>query len=293
MKIIDGKKISQEIKNELRNKLSSLKKDNIEPGLATILVGDNPASKVYVSSKIKTCNELGIKSFSNNLPETTTSKRIIELIQELNNNNQVNGILLQLPLPKGIDADKCLEAISPLKDVDGLHPHSLGQLYSMKTWDEIVDKKIFIPCTPLGIITLLKKYNIEISGKKAVVIGRSNLVGKPIAMLLLAHNATVTMAHSRTKEIEKISKEADILVAAIGKERFVNKNFVKEGAVVIDVGTNRTPQGLCGDVDFDSVKDIASYITPSPGGVGPMTITMLMQNTMLANAKQRDMLERV
>ncbi|MCB4792228.1 MAG: bifunctional methylenetetrahydrofolate dehydrogenase/methenyltetrahydrofolate cyclohydrolase [Elusimicrobia bacterium] len=285
MNLIDGKKISQEIKDKLPIRVKALKEKGIIPGLATILVGEDPASQVYVASKIKSCEELGIKSFNYNLKNTSTENDIIKLIKELNNKKEVNAILLQLPLPNGLSSDVCIESISPEKDVDGLHPHSLGQLVSAKSWEEIEKKKLFIPCTPLGIVYLLKGYNIGVSGKKAVVIGRSNLVGKPIAMLLLSLNATVTMAHSKTKAIEKLSKNADILVAAIGKERYVNEKFVKPGAVIIDVGINRTQNGICGDVDFDKVKDIASYITPVPGGVGKMTIAMLMHNTILAAEK--------
>ena len=285
MNLIDGKKVSQDIKDELKNKVAALKAKNIVPGLATILVGDDPASHVYVGSKIKACAEMGIKSINHQLKNTAGEEEIIKLIEDLNKNKEVSGILLQIPLPKGLSSDRCIEHISPKKDVDGLHPASIGLLVSAKSWDEIEKKKLFIPCTPLGIVYLLKKYGIEISGKNTVVIGRSNLVGKPIATLLLSLNATVTIAHSKTKDIEKLCKNADILVAAIGKDKYVNEKFVKPGAVVIDVGINRTEKGLCGDVDFDKVKDIAGYITPVPGGVGRMTIAMLMHNTILAAEK--------
>jgi methylenetetrahydrofolate dehydrogenase (NADP+)/methenyltetrahydrofolate cyclohydrolase len=285
MQIIEGKRISQAIREELKAKTEDLRGKGIFPGLATVLVGDNPASKVYVSSKIKACKEIGIQSFSHILPGTTSEKEIIELISTLNNDNRVNGILLQLPLPNNMPSGRCVEAISVKKDADGLHPYSLGRLFSAKTWDGIEKEKLFVPCTPLGIIQLLKRMNIEISGKNAVVVGRSNLVGKPIAMLLMAHNATVTTAHSRTKNLKEVCRRADILVAAIGKDRLINEEYIKEGAAVIDVGINRTDQGLRGDVDFESAKEKAGYITPVPGGVGPMTITMLMNNTILASEK--------
>lgn len=286
MQIIDGKKIAAEIRNELREKVMSLKGKGIEPGLATILVGEDPASKVYVASKIKACSDLGIRSFHHPLSASATQEEIISLIQRLNSDFKVNGILLQLPLPGGMPSDKCLDAISPGKDADGLHPYNLGKLCGAKTWGEIVKNKMLAPCTPMGSIYLLKKSGIEIAGKKAVVIGRSNLVGKPLAMLLSANDATVTIAHSKTKNLTEVCRDADIVIAAIGKARFVTKEFIKPGAVVIDVGINRTETGLCGDVDFDSVKDAAGYITPVPGGVGPMTITMLMHNTIMASEKE-------
>ena len=285
MNLIDGKKIAQDIKNELPARVQALKAQGVVPGLATILVGDDPASHVYVASKIKACAELGLKSFNYNLKNTSKENDIIKLIEELNNNKEVHGILLQIPLPKGLSSDVCIASISPRKDIDGLHPESIGQFVGAKSWEEIEKKKLFIPCTPLGIVSLLLKYNIEVSGKNAIVIGRSNLVGKPIAMLLLSLNATVTIAHSKTKDIEGLCKQADIIVAAIGRQRYVNEKFVKPGAVIIDVGINRTDNGICGDVDFDKVKDIASYITPVPGGVGRMTIAMLMNNTILAAEK--------
>ncbi|MCX5782292.1 MAG: bifunctional methylenetetrahydrofolate dehydrogenase/methenyltetrahydrofolate cyclohydrolase FolD [Elusimicrobia bacterium] len=285
MQIIDGKKISAEIRAELKAKVSKLKEKGTEPGLAAILVGDDPASHVYVASKIKACEALGIKSFHHKLPSSTKEEEVLELICVLNNDSRVNGILLQLPLPLGINPDRCLEEISPEKDVDGLTPISMGRLFSLKRFEEIEKNKLFVPCTPLGVIFLLKKYNIPIEGKNAVVLGRSNLVGKPLAMLFLSNNATVTMAHSQTRDVPEICRKADILVAAIGQPQFVKKEFVKEGAAVIDVGINREDSGLSGDVDFDSVKEVAGFITPVPGGVGPMTITMLMHNTVLASIK--------
>ncbi|MFC1501590.1 bifunctional 5,10-methylenetetrahydrofolate dehydrogenase/5,10-methenyltetrahydrofolate cyclohydrolase [Elusimicrobiota bacterium] len=283
MQKIDGTKISSDVRAELKEKVSVLKKKGIEPGLATILVGSDPASQVYVNSKIKACEALDIKSFHHQLPSSANEKEIINLINKLNNDSKVSGILLQLPLPQGLNANKCVNAISHEKDVDGLTAYNLGKLFSIKSWDEVEKNRLFVPCTPLGVIYLLKKTKIEMSGKNAVVIGRSNLVGKPIAMLLLSNDASVTMVHSKTKNIANICKQADIIVAAIGKEKFVNKDFVKQGAAIIDVGINRTDAGLCGDVDADSVRDVAGYLSPVPKGVGPMTITMLMHNTILAS----------
>ncbi len=284
MKIINGKEISQAIRQELKNKVEELsKKTSRVPGLATILVGEDPASKVYVGSKIKACEQVGMKSFHNPLPATATQEEIIELIKKLNANPEVDGILLQLPLPNGQMPDKCINSISPDKDVDGLHPFNAGMLTLVKSWKEIVDQKLLVSCTPMGVVYLLKYSNIDITGKNVVVIGRSNLVGKPVSMLMLANNATVTMAHSRTQNLKEITKKADIVIAAIGKAKFVTKDFIKDGATVIDVGINRCEdKKLYGDVDFESVKDMDINITPVPGGVGPMTITMLLHNTILA-----------
>ncbi|MBR3655047.1 MAG: bifunctional methylenetetrahydrofolate dehydrogenase/methenyltetrahydrofolate cyclohydrolase FolD [Elusimicrobia bacterium] len=284
MKIINGKEISQAIRQELKNKVEELsKKTSRVPGLATILVGEDPASKVYVGSKIKACEQVGMKSFHNPLPATATQEEIIDLIKKLNANPEVDGILLQLPLPNGQMPDKCINSISPDKDVDGLHPFNAGMLTLVKSWKEIVDQKLLVSCTPMGVVYLLKYSNIDITGKNVVVIGRSNLVGKPVSMLMLANNATVTMAHSRTQNLKEITKKADIVIAAIGKAKFVTKDFIKDGATIIDVGINRCEdKKLYGDVDFESVKDMDINITPVPGGVGPMTITMLLHNTILA-----------
>lgn len=284
MKIINGKEISQTIRQELKNKVEELKKKTSKvPGLATILVGEDPASKVYVGSKIKACEQIGIKSFHNPLPATATKEEIVDLIKKLNANKEVDGILLQLPLPNGQNAEQCINEIAPDKDVDGLHPYNAGMLTLVKSWKEIVVQKLLVSCTPMGVIYLLKYSNIDIQGKNAVVIGRSNLVGKPVSMLMLANNATVTMAHSRTQNLKEITKKADIVIAAIGKAKFVTKDFIKEGATVIDVGINRCEdKKLYGDVDFESVKDMDINITPVPGGVGPMTITMLLHNTLIA-----------
>ena len=284
MKIINGKEISQSIRQELKNKIEQLKsKTSKVPGLATILVGEDPASKVYVGSKIKACEQVGIKSFHNPLPANATQEEIIELINKLNANKDVDGILLQLPLPNGQLPDKCINSISPDKDVDGLHPFNAGMLTLVKNWKEIVNQKLLVSCTPMGVVYLLKYSDIDIQGKNVVVLGRSNLVGKPVSMLMLANNATVTMAHSKTQNLKQITKQADILIAAIGKAKFVTKDFVKDGATIIDVGINRCEdKKLYGDVDFESVKDMNINITPVPGGVGPMTITMLLHNTILA-----------
>ena len=287
MNIINGKEISQKIRLELKEKVALLSKQKGKiPGLATILVGEDPASKVYIASKIKACQEIGMKSFHHGLPANSTQEEIISLIKKLNADDNVCGILLQLPLPNGQNPDKCIEAIAPSKDVDGLHPYNAGMLTLVKNWKEIVDKKMLVSCTPMGIIYLLKYSNIDIKGKNAVVIGRSNLVGKPISMLMLANDATVTMAHSKTVNLKEITKQADIVIAAIGKAKFLTKDFIKDGATVIDVGINRVDKKLYGDVDFEDVKDMNINITPVPGGVGPMTITMLLHNAVLAFERQ-------
>ena len=270
-KIIDGKKISQEIKDELKEKVAQLKEQGINICLAVIQVGNNPASTVYVGNKKKACAYVGIESLAYELPEETTEEELLKLVQELNEKKEVNGILVQLPLPDHIDEDKVIKAISPEKDVDGFHPQSVGALS--------IGQKGFVSCTPAGIIQLLKRSDIEIAGKECVIIGRSNIVGKPMALLLLRENGTVTICHSRTKDLKEVTRRADILVVAIGKAKFVDADYIKEGAVVIDVGMDRDENGkLCGDVDYDAVKDKAGAITPVPGGVGPMTIAMLMHN---------------
>jgi methylenetetrahydrofolate dehydrogenase (NADP+)/methenyltetrahydrofolate cyclohydrolase len=285
MLLIEGKKIAAEMKAELKSRVDAMKKRGIEPGLATILVGEDLASRVYVANKIKACQELGVRSFHHPLPADSSEEKIIALIESLNADVRVSGILLQLPLPNKLNADRCVDSISPAKDIDALHPFNIGKYVEAKSWKEIMERKLLLPCTPYGVMVLLDKYGIDVSGKNAVVIGRSNLGGKPVAALLLARNATVTIAHSRTRDLPEVCKRADIIVAVIGKPRFVTGDFVKPGAVVIDVGINRTDAGLCGDVDFDGVKDIAGWITPVPGGVGAMTITMLMNNTIMAASK--------
>lgn len=273
--IIDGKKISKELKDELKEKVAKYKEEGVEITLAVIQVGNDKASSVYVGNKKKACEYIGIKSLSYELEESTTEEELLNLIKELNNRKDVNGILVQLPLPKHINEDKVIETIDAKKDVDGFHPMSVGALS--------IGKKGFISCTPYGIIELLKRSNIDIDGKECVVIGRSNIVGKPMSMLLLRENATVTVAHSHTKNLKEVAKRADILVVAIGKPQFINSEYVKEGAVVIDVGIHRDENNkLCGDVDYEDVFLHASAITPVPGGVGPMTIAMLMKNCVNA-----------
>lgn len=268
---IDGKKISMEMKDELKEKVSKMKEEGIEITLAVIQVGNDPASTVYVGNKKKACEYIGIRSLAYELPETTSEQELLDLVKSLNEREDVNGILVQLPLPKHIDENKVINAISAKKDVDGFHPESVGALS--------IGQKGFVSCTPAGIIQLLKRSNIEIEGKECVVVGRSNIVGKPMALLLLRENGTVTVCHSRTKNLKGITKRADILVVALGKPKFITREYVKEGAVVIDVGIHRNENNkLCGDVDFDDVEPVCSAITPVPGGVGPMTITMLMNN---------------
>jgi len=269
--IIDGKRISTEIKDELKAKVAQLKEEGVEVTLAVIQVGNDPASSVYVGNKKKACEYIGIRSLAYELAEETTEEELLDIIEELNGREDVNGILVQLPLPKHIDEDKVIKSISPLKDVDGFHTQSVGAL--------CIGQPGFVSCTPAGIIQLLKRSNIDIAGKECVVIGRSNIVGKPMALLLLRENGTVTVAHSRTQNLQEVTKRADILVAAVGKPKMITADYVKEGAVVIDVGIHRNADNkLCGDVDYDSVAPKCSAITPVPGGVGPMTIAMLMHN---------------
>ncbi len=269
--IIDGKKISQEIKDEVKEEVSRLKEKGVEVTLAVIQVGSDPASSVYVGNKKKACEYTGIRSLAYELPEETTEEELLSLIDELNNRKDVNGILVQLPLPAHIKEGDIIRAISPKKDVDGFHPENVGALCT--------GEKGFVSCTPAGIIELLKRSGVSIEGKNCVVIGRSNIVGKPMALLLLRENGTVTVAHSRTQNLKEITKRADILVAAVGKPKMITADYVKEGAVVIDVGIHRMEnKKLCGDVDFEAVEPLCSAITPVPGGVGPMTIAMLMHN---------------
>lgn len=271
--IIDGKAISLQIKNELKEEAAALKAAGIFVTLAVIQVGNNPASSVYVNNKKKGCEYIGIGSLSYELPEETTQEELLSLIEELNGRRDVNGILVQLPLPAHIDEDKVIRAIDPKKDVDGFHPESVGAL--------CIGQPGFVSCTPAGIIQLLKRSHIEIAGKECVILGRSNIVGKPMALLMLRENATVTVAHSKTADLKEVTKRADILIVAIGKPKMVTEDYVKEGAVVIDVGINRDADNkLCGDVDFERVAPICSAITPVPGGVGPMTIAMLLNNCL-------------
>jgi len=269
--IIDGKKISAELKDELKVQVAQLKENGIEITLAVVQVGSDPASSVYVGNKKKACEYIGIKSLAYEIPDSTTQVELLTLVERLNTDPSVNGILVQLPLPRHIDEDTVIKTIAPSKDVDGFHPESVGALS--------IGQKGFVSCTPAGVIQLLKRSGIEIEGKECVIIGRSNIVGKPMALLMLRENATVTICHSRTRNLKEVAKRADILIVAIGKPLFVNKDFVKEGAVVIDVGVHRNENNkLCGDVDYEDVLPYVSAITPVPGGVGPMTIAMLMKN---------------
>lgn len=270
-KIIDGKVISSQIKDELKAKVAAYKADGVEITLAVIQVGNDPASSVYVNNKKKACEYIGIRSLAYEISEETTQEELLNIIGELNGRDDVNGILVQLPLPKHIDEDLVIRTIDPKKDVDGFHPQSVGALS--------IGQPGFVSCTPAGIIQLLKRSGVEMEGKECVVIGRSNIVGKPMALLMLRENATVTIAHSKTKDLKEVAKRADILITALGKPKFITKEYVKDGAVIIDVGIHRMENGkLCGDVDFDDVLDAVSAITPVPGGVGPMTIAMLMNN---------------
>ena len=275
MKILDGKAVSLKVKESVKVRADELKKFGIEPTLAVVLVGEDKASQTYVRAKEKACNEYGIKSVAHRLSENTTQNELLALINVLNLDDSIHGILVQLPLPRHIDTNVVLAAIDPRKDVDGFHAVNVGKLVS--------GLEGFVPCTPLGVMEILKEYGIDVAGLNAVVIGRSNIVGKPMANLLLNASATVTVTHSKTKNLKEICKNADLIVAAIGKPFFLKADMVKDGAVVVDVGINRLDDGrLVGDVDFDEVAPKCSYITPVPGGVGPMTIAMLLNNTILA-----------
>ena len=271
---MDGKMVSAKVRGSILEEVNGLKEKEVRPGLAVIIVGEDPASKVYVRNKERACEECGFYSEKYALPEETTQEELLGLIDELNHNPHIDGILCQLPVPKHIDEQAIIDAISPEKDVDAFHPINVGKI--------MVGNFDFLPCTPAGVMQLLEEYDIDPNGKNCVVIGRSNIVGKPMAMLLLHKNGTVTICHSRTKNLKEVCAQADILVAAVGKADFVTADMVKEGAVVIDVGMNRKDGKLCGDVAFDEVNEKASYLTPVPGGVGPMTITMLMKNTLKA-----------
>ncbi|WP_061778220.1 bifunctional methylenetetrahydrofolate dehydrogenase/methenyltetrahydrofolate cyclohydrolase [Lactococcus cremoris] len=279
MNLIDGKALAAKMQAELKVKVDKLKEAGSVPGLAVILVGKDPASQIYVRNKARQATAIGLNSSVVRLPETVSEKELLELIEQYNQSEQWHGILVQLPLPKHISEEKVLLAIDPEKDVDGFHPMNMGRLWS--------GNPLMIPSTPAGIMEMFREYNVELSGKRAVVIGRSNIVGKPMAQLLMMADATVTIAHSRTKNLRELTKEADILVVAIGRDRMIKADDVKDGAVVIDVGMNRDEDGkLHGDVDFDEVKEVASLITPVPGGVGPMTITMLMEQTVRAATRK-------
>lgn len=280
MHLLNGKELAQKLQQEMTQEVTELKEKGLQPGLAVILVGEDPASQVYVRNKERAANNIGMYSVVYRLPETTSEADLIAKIEELNHDDKVHGILVQLPLPKHINEDLVLDTIDPGKDVDGFHPMNLGNLFA--------GKPTMIPCTPAGIMELIKLSGLDLAGKNAVIIGRSNIVGKPMAHLLLQANATVTICHSKTKDLPKVAKQADVLVVAIGRANFVTADFVKEGAVVIDVGINRDENNkLTGDVKFDEVAPLTSYITPVPGGVGPMTITMLMRQTIDA-AKRKE-----
>lgn len=280
-KLIDGKAIAAEIRREIAADTEKFKRENgYAPGLAVIIVGEDPASQVYVRNKHRACEEVGFYSRGYELPATTSEEELLSLIDKLNNDAEIHGILVQLPLPRHLDEEKILLAIDPRKDVDAFHPYNVGRI--------MIGNYDFLPCTPAGVMALIERSGIAVEGKECVVVGRSNIVGKPQALLLLEKNGTVTVCHSRTKNLKEVCRRADILVAAIGKAEFFDSSYFKEGAVVIDVGMNRRPADgkLCGDVDFNSVEPIASAITPVPGGVGPMTITMLLKNTFTAAKKQ-------
>lgn len=282
MALISGKEVSQKVKDEIKSQTKLLKDKGISVKLAVIIVGDDPASHIYVKNKKKACEYVGFESLEYALDENTSEEELLELIDKLNKDKTVNGILCQLPLPKHIDEKKIIDSISPLKDVDAFHPVNVGKI--------MIGDYEFLPCTPAGIMRLIESTSYDVSGKDCVIIGRSNIVGKPMAMLMLHKNATVTICHSRTKNIEEKIKNADIVIAAVGIPKFVKGDMVKDGALVIDVGINRTSDGkLCGDVDFDEVSKKASFITPVPGGVGPMTISMLMQNTLKAAKLQNNL----
>lgn len=273
--LIDGREIARQKKSYITEEVEKLKKEGIIPGLTVILVGNNPASRTYVTNKEKTCKDLGMHSELIELPEDVSEQELLEKVIELNENPNIHGILVQLPLPHHINEVKVIETISPEKDVDGFHPVNIGRM--------MTGQDAFLPCTPYGVMEMLDFINVDISGKHVVIVGRSNIVGKPAGQLFLSKNATVTYCHSKTTDLKEFTRQADILVAAVGKVDLITKDHVKEGAIVIDVGMNRNSEGkLCGDVDFDAVKEVASYITPVPGGVGPMTITMLMFNTLKA-----------
>ena len=279
-KIIDGKQVAARCREELKRQIAALRARGIIPGLAVILVGEDPASQVYVRNKHRACEELGIHSEQYTLPADTNRQTLLDLITELNGREEIDGILVQLPLPGHLDEKEILSAIDPAKDVDSFHPQNVGRL--------VIGDYFFAPCTPSGILTLIDSAGVDLTGKECVVIGRSNIVGKPMALMLLHRNATVTVCHSKTRELPSVTRRADVLISAVGKAGFVTADMVKPGAVVIDVGMNRNQAGkLCGDVDFESVSRVAGYLTPVPGGVGPMTITMLLRSTVLSAQNRR------
>ena len=279
-KIIDGKQVAARCREELKRQIAALRARGIIPGLAVILVGEDPASQVYVRNKHRACEELGIHSEQYTLSADTDRQTLLDLIMELNGREEIDGILVQLPLPGHLDEKEILSAIDPAKDVDSFHPQNVGRL--------VIGDYFFAPCTPSGILTLIDSAGVDLTGKECVVIGRSNIVGKPMALMLLHRNATVTVCHSKTRDLPSVTRRADVLISAVGKAGFVTADMVKPGAVVIDVGMNRNQAGkLCGDVDFESVSRVAGYLTPVPGGVGPMTITMLLRSTVLSAQNRR------
>lgn len=281
-RLLDGKKIAAMVLADVASRVAGLRKQGIVPGLATVLVGDDPASHVYVGQKIKRCEAAGMASIHRQLPAQISQIDLRGVVAELNDDPAVHGIIVQMPLPANIDAEEIVGAINPKKDADGLHPHNQGVLGRLKSWKEIQAAGLPLPCTPAGVIEMLLREGVPVEGRQAVVVGRSTLVGKPLAQLLLSLNATVTIAHSKTAHLQELCRGADILVAALGRPHFLGPDSVKDGAVVIDVGISRTETGLKGDVDFDAVKEKAGWITPVPGGVGPMTVAMLMKNTVAA-----------
>jgi len=281
MTILDGKKLSQKIRSEVKKEVEELKKEGIVPGLAVILVGDDPASRVYVKMKKDACHDVGIYSVVHEFPETITEKELLSTIDMINENPNIHGLLIQLPLPKHIDTTKILERVSPDKDVDGFHPYNMGRL--------VEGLDTFAPCTPLGVMEFFKEYNIDLYGKDACVVGASNIVGKPMWALLVNEMATVDICHIATKDLKEHTKRADIVIVGVGKPNLITADMVKDGVIVIDIGINRLPDGkLVGDVDFENVSKKASYITPVPGGVGPMTISMLLKNTLKAAKKFKE-----
>lgn len=283
-RLISGRDIASEIRLGLKNDVEKLKRNGVQPGLAVVVAGDDPASRIYVNNKKKVCEEIGIRSFEYALPSETSEWEIIELIKTLNSDGNVDGILVQLPLPRHINSEKVLLEIDPDKDVDAFHPVNVGKI--------MIGNYTFLPCTPAGVIEMIHRTGVDLKGSECVVVGRSNIVGKPMAMLLLHEHATVTICHSRTQDLKTVCRRADVLVVAVGKPKLIKADFIKPGAVVIDVGTNRMENGkLCGDVDFDEAKNVASYITPVPGGVGPMTIAMLMKNTVKAAQMRASLLD--
>ena len=288
--IIDGKAVAAEIRGRIRSEVEALKASGVTPGLATLLVGEDPASQIYVKNKHKACQEAGMNSFHHTMSKDASHQAVLDKVKEMNADPAVHGILVQLPLPPQIDADEILVSIDPRKDADGFHPYNLGRLLAAKDFEALMSDPdpVPVPCTPRGCVALIEKTGVSMKGKNAVVVGRSNIVGKPMALLLLGLHATVTVVHSRTKDLAGICREADVLVAAIGKPRMITGDMVKPGAIVIDVGINRLPDGkVCGDVDFEAAKERAGWITPVPGGVGPMTIVMLLMNTLqLARARK-------